>query len=109
MGSLAVFYGGEQSLVSQHKHKQKEVNFIGETSDLILIATCKEELDILFFQCRCRLCIVGDTESGLYVRNWVNAMALKFMSAVIRTGLLRLVEFIKVSLPEGAEHARLSC
>ncbi|WP_445495310.1 ubiquinone anaerobic biosynthesis accessory factor UbiT [Photorhabdus sp. SF281] len=95
-------------VVSQHK--QEEVSFIGETNDLILIASRKEELDILFFQCR--LYIAGNTESELYVRNWVDTITLKFMTAVIRTGLLRLVEFIKVSLPEGAEQyapARLSC
>ncbi|ETS32621.1 hypothetical protein BB987_04555 [Photorhabdus temperata] len=94
-------------VVSQHK--QKGVNFIGEANNLILIAIRKEELDILFFLCRCRLCIAGNAESGLYVRNWVDAIALKPMPAVLRTGLLRLVELIKVSLPEGAEHARLSC
>ncbi|MGV7962688.1 hypothetical protein QPK13_16785 [Photorhabdus tasmaniensis] len=92
-------------VVSQHK--QKEVNFIGEANSLILIATRKEKLDILSFLCR--LCIAEDTESGLYVRNWMDAIALKFMPAVFRTGLLRLVAFVKVSLPEGAEHARLSC
>ncbi|WP_350306729.1 ubiquinone anaerobic biosynthesis accessory factor UbiT [Photorhabdus viridis] len=102
-------------VVSQHK--QREVNFIGEANSLILIATRKEELDILSFLSCCRLCITGDTESGLYVGNCVDAITLKPMSMsmsmsmpiALRTGLLRLVEYIKVSLPEGAEHARLSC
>ncbi|EQC01575.1 SCP2 domain-containing protein [Photorhabdus temperata] len=91
------------------QHQQREVNFIGEANSLILIATRKEERDILSFLSCCRLCITGDTESGLYVGNWVDAIALKSMPTALRTGLLRLVEFIKVSLPEGAEHARLSC
>ncbi|TNH43913.1 hypothetical protein [Photorhabdus luminescens] len=75
-----------------NQHKQEEVSFSDEANDLILITT--------------------HTELGGNVKNWVDAIAFRFMLAALHAGLLQLAEYIKESLPEGVDQyspARLSC
>ncbi|MEK9497539.1 hypothetical protein V2H77_13915 [Photorhabdus sp. P32] len=75
-----------------NQYKQEEVSFSDEADDLILI-TARKEL-------------------GGNVKNWVDAIAFRFMLSALHAGLLQLAEYIKESLLEGVDQydpARLSC
>lgn len=78
-----------------------DVRFSGTANDMILIAARKEDPDTLFFQRR--LHIEGDTELGLYVKNLMDAIDLDSMPALLRTGLLRLADFIEAGQQENGK------
>lgn len=83
------------------REQQADVSFSGDANDLVLIAARREDPDTLFFQRR--LCIEGDTELGLYVKNLMDAIDLDAMPKALRFGLLQLADFIEAGLREGTE------
>lgn len=70
-----------------------DVSFSGETNDLILIATRRQDPDTLFFQRR--LVIEGDTELGLQIKNMMDAFDLDSMPKIWRTLLERMADLIE--------------
>ncbi|QIQ22452.1 ubiquinone anaerobic biosynthesis accessory factor UbiT [Zophobihabitans entericus] len=70
-----------------------DVSFSGETNDLVLIATRRQDPDTLFFQRR--LIIEGDTELGLNVKNLMDSIDLDTMPKALRIGLEQLANFIE--------------
>jgi len=83
----------EQGKLCVREQGVAEVTFSADANDLILIAARKEDPDTLFFQRRLR--IEGDTELGLYVKNLMDALELESMPLLLRTGLLRLADFVE--------------
>ncbi|RKS85290.1 putative lipid carrier protein YhbT [Orbus hercynius] len=75
-----------------------DVSFSGDTNDLILIATRRQDPDTLFFQRR--LIVEGDTELGLCVKNLMDSIDLDSMPKFIRLGLENLANFIESSPQE---------
>lgn len=78
-----------------------DVSFSGNANDLVLIAARKQDPDTLFFQRRLR--IEGDTELGLYVKNLMDAIDLDSMPVLLKSGLMRLADFIEAGLQEDRE------
>lgn len=72
-----------------------DVSFIGNTNDLILIATRRQDPDTLFFQRR--LIVEGDTELGLYVKNLMDSIELESMPKFLRLTLEKLANIIETS------------
>ncbi len=60
-----------------------EVCIRGQLNDFWLLATRREDPDTLFFERR--LCIEGDTESGLYLKNLLDSMEFDFKTHVEAT------------------------
>jgi predicted lipid carrier protein YhbT len=79
----------------------EDVSFVATANDMILIAARKEDPDTLFFQRRLR--IEGDTELGLYVKNLMDAIDLDTMPVLMRSGLLRLADFVEAGLQEAGQ------
>ncbi|CCI78988.1 yhbT [Klebsiella pneumoniae subsp. rhinoscleromatis SB3432] len=73
-----------------------DVSFSADASDLLMIATRKQDPDTLFFQRR--LVIEGDTELGLYVKNLMDAIELEQMPKALRVMLLQLADFVEAGL-----------
>jgi len=92
----------EQGKLCVREQGEAEVTFTADANDLILIAARKEDPDTLFFQRRLR--IEGDTELGLYVKNLMDALELESMPLLLRSGLLRLADFVEAGrlAPVGA-------
>lgn len=59
-----------------------EVTFTAQSKDLLLIAAAKEDPDSLFFQRK--LCIEGDTELGLEVKNLLLSVEFDTMPAGLK-------------------------
>ncbi|GAA5106250.1 SCP2 domain-containing protein [Orbus sasakiae] len=72
-----------------------DVSFSGNTNDLVLIATQRQDPDTLFFQRK--LIVEGDTELGLCVKNLMDSIDLTSMPKVVRLGLENLANFIESS------------
>lgn len=72
-----------------------DVSFSGNTNDLVLIATQRQDPDTLFFQRK--LIVEGDTELGLCVKNLMDSIDLESMPKVVRLGLENLANFIESS------------
>lgn len=72
-----------------------DVSFSGNTNDLVLIATQRQDPDTLFFQRK--LIVEGDTELGLCVKNLMDSIDLASMPKVVRLGLENLANFIESS------------
>ncbi|WP_392566966.1 SCP2 domain-containing protein [Utexia brackfieldae] len=70
-----------------------DVAFSGETNDLILIATRRQDPDTLFFQRR--LIIEGDTELGLNIKNLMDSIDLDTMPKSLRMTLEKCADFIE--------------
>lgn len=70
-----------------------DVAFSGNTNDLILIATRRQDPDTLFFQRR--LIVEGDTELGLYIKNLMDSIDLDSMPTAFRQTLEKLADFIE--------------
>lgn len=70
-----------------------DVSFSGETNDLILIATRRQDPDTLFFQRR--LLIEGDTELGLYIKNMMDAFDLDSMPKILHHFLEKMADLIE--------------
>lgn len=70
-----------------------DVSFSGNTNDLVLIATQRQDPDTLFFQRR--LIVEGDTELGLCVKNLMDSIDLDSMPKFIRIGLEKMADLIE--------------
>jgi len=70
-----------------------DVSFSGNTNDLVLIATRRQDPDTLFFQRK--LIVEGDTELGLCVKNLMDSIDLESMPKFVRLGLENLANFIE--------------
>lgn len=70
-----------------------DVAFSGETNDLVLIATRRQDPDALFFQRR--LIIEGDTELGLYIKNLMDSIDLDTMPKSLRMTLEKWADLIE--------------
>lgn len=70
-----------------------DVSFSGNTNDLVLIATRRQDPDTLFFQRR--LIVEGDTELGLCVKNLMDSIDLDTMPKAVRFSLEKLADFIE--------------
>lgn len=57
-----------------------DVSIAGTLEDFMLLATRKEDPDTLFFNRR--LCIEGDTETGLYLKNLLDALEFDWQAHV---------------------------
>ena len=57
-----------------------DVSIAGMLEDFVLLATRKEDPDTLFFNRR--LCIEGDTETGLYLKNLLDALEFDWQTHV---------------------------
>jgi len=66
------------------------VTFSANSGDLLLVAAGKEDPDTLFFQRR--LCIEGDTELGLEVKNMLLAIDLQQFPTSVRSLLDKLAK-----------------
>lgn len=88
----------EDSKLAISEQGQADVSFSGNANDLVLIAARKQDPDTLFFQRRLR--IEGDTELGLYVKNLMDAIDLDSMPLLLKSGLMRLADFIEAGLQE---------
>ncbi|WOT06037.1 ubiquinone anaerobic biosynthesis accessory factor UbiT [Shewanella youngdeokensis] len=71
-----------------------EVTFKGDSKSLLLIAAAKEDPDSLFFQRK--LCIEGDTELGLEVKNLLLSVEFDAMPVAIRTAVAKLAEALQI-------------
>lgn len=91
----------EEGKLSIREHGEADVSFSGNANDLVLIAARKQDPDTLFFQRRLR--IEGDTELGLYVKNLMDAIDLDSMPILLKSGLMRLADFIEAGLQEDRE------
>lgn len=67
-----------------------KVTFSANSSDLLLVVAGKEDPDTLFFQRR--LCIEGDTEFGLEVKNLLLAIDLQRLPLAVQTLLDKLAK-----------------
>lgn len=91
----------EEGKLHIREHGEADVSFSGSANDLVLIAARKQDPDTLFFQRRLR--IEGDTELGLYVKNLMDAVDLDSMPVLLKSGLMRLADFIEAGLQEDRE------
>lgn len=64
-------------------HATAQVHIRGRLHDFWLLATRREDPDTLFFERR--LCIEGDTETGLYLKNLLDSMEFDFKAHVEAT------------------------
>lgn len=75
------------------RFEKPDVSFSGNTNDLVLVATRRQDPDTLFFQRK--LIVEGDTELGLCVKNLMDSIDLDSMPKYIRVGLENLANFIE--------------
>ncbi len=61
-------------LIAAQNGKPSDVNISGTVYDFLLLATRREDADTLFFNRRLKLS--GNTELGLYVKNFLDALEL---------------------------------
>ncbi|ABV88335.1 ubiquinone anaerobic biosynthesis accessory factor UbiT [Shewanella pealeana] len=73
--------------------QEAEVTFTAQSKDLLLIAAAKEDPDTLFFQRK--LCIEGDTELGLEVKNLLLSVEFDAMPAAIRVAIEKLAQALQ--------------
>ncbi|MGS0680526.1 ubiquinone anaerobic biosynthesis accessory factor UbiT [Shewanella sp. 125m-7] len=70
-----------------------EVTFTAQSKELLLIAAAKEDPDTLFFQRK--LCIEGDTELGLEVKNLLLSVEFDAMPVAIRVTIEKLAQALQ--------------
>ncbi|ABZ77655.1 Sterol-binding domain protein [Shewanella halifaxensis HAW-EB4] len=70
-----------------------EVTFAAQSKELLLVAAAKEDPDTLFFQRK--LCIEGDTELGLEVKNLLLSVEFDAMPTAIRVTIAKLAEALQ--------------
>ena len=75
---LFFFFSGGRLMRGGDRHW--DVSIAGMLEDFILLATRKEDPDTLFFNRR--LCIEGDTETGLYLKNLLDALEFDWQAHV---------------------------
>lgn len=64
----------QQTIKTCHAHCSPDLTIEGSTYDFLLLASRREDPDTLFFNRRLKL--NGDTELGLYVKNFLDALDL---------------------------------
>ncbi|MCE9688122.1 SCP2 sterol-binding domain-containing protein [Shewanella sp. AS16] len=79
-------------LVREMGEQPPAVTFMAESKELVLVAAGKEDPDTLFFQRR--LCIEGDTELGLEVKNLLLSIEFAAMPLAIRFSIAKLAGVI---------------
>jgi len=80
----------ENNQLSVAHKEQSDLIISGSVYDLLLLATGREDPDTLFFQRR--LSLDGDTELGLYVKNFLNSQDLQnILPAPLATILPQLI------------------
>jgi len=70
-----------------------ETTFAGNSKELLLVASRREDPDTLFFQRR--LSIEGDTELGLEVKNLIDSVDMDEMPTVINHALYLSADFVE--------------
>jgi predicted lipid carrier protein YhbT len=70
-----------------------ETTFAGNSSDLVLLASRREDPDTLFFQRR--LSIEGNTELGLEVKNLIDSIDMDEMPILINHALYLSADFVE--------------
>jgi len=70
-----------------------ETTFAGNSKDLLLMASRREDPDTLFFQRR--LSIEGDTELGLEVKNLIDSVDMDEMPTFINHALYLSADFVE--------------
>jgi predicted lipid carrier protein YhbT len=68
----------------------EDVRFSGDVRTLLQLATQREDADTLFFQRRLK--IEGDTETGLHLKNFLDAFGEPPLPAALRDGLARFAD-----------------
>ncbi|GLS82750.1 ubiquinone anaerobic biosynthesis accessory factor UbiT [Paraferrimonas haliotis] len=84
----------KQWQVRQHQ-SDVDVCFSADGQSLVLIAAMEEDPDTLFFQRK--LCIEGDTELGLEVKNLLMEVEFDKMPAAVRHAISQLAGLIKAA------------
>ena len=92
-----ISYQNEQLVIAETA-PQVDVSFEAQLNDLILIAGRKEDPDSLFFQRR--LCIEGDTELGLEIKNLMDSIDLDVLPRLLKHGLTDLASFVQRGLQQ---------
>lgn len=72
-----------QGRVAAAPNATAQVHIRGQLRDFWLLATRREDPDTLFFERR--LCIEGDTETGLYLKNLLDSVEFDFKAHVEAT------------------------
>lgn len=80
--------------------QQYHVEISGSLDDFVTLALRKEDPDTLFFQRR--ICIQGETELGLAVKNLIDSVDLDELPRGIRKGLSFSERIYPYLMPEGA-------
>lgn len=75
----------QKRFVAATDRDREAVRFSGDLQTFLLLATCQEDPDSLFFQRRLR--IQGETPTGLRLKNFIDAQGEGFLPAQLR-GLL---------------------
>lgn len=73
-GVAFYFYLSPNGLVACRRNREPELTISASAHDFLMLALRKEDPDTLFFSRR--LCMEGDTELGLLVKNTLDAMEL---------------------------------
>ncbi|MCL1138469.1 ubiquinone anaerobic biosynthesis accessory factor UbiT [Shewanella pneumatophori] len=73
--------------------EQAQVTFTAQSKDLLLIAAAKEDPDSLFFQRK--LCIEGDTELGLEVKNLLLGVEFDAMPPALKMTVEKLASALQ--------------
>lgn len=71
-----------------------DVHFVGNSKELILLASRSEDPDSFFFQRR--LVIEGDTELGLYIKNIIDSVDFDSWPSWLNNLLVTLAELIEL-------------
>lgn len=90
---LVLFISNVDNKLIVSRAEVPDVSFSGNTNDLVLIATRRQDPDTLFFQRK--LIVEGDTELGLCVKNLMDSIDLESMPKFVRLGLENLANFIE--------------
>ncbi|MBI5438442.1 MAG: SCP2 sterol-binding domain-containing protein [Nitrosomonadales bacterium] len=73
-GMAFYFFLGTKGLVACRRNREPELTISASAHDFLMLALRKEDPDTLFFSRR--LCMEGDTELGLLLKNTLDAMEL---------------------------------
>ena len=80
-------------LVAARRHTADDVVFSGDVYDFLELVARKKDPDSLFFQRR--LVISGDTELGLYLKNFLDALDPEELPAIINAVIPRAANCYK--------------
>ncbi|SMF48200.1 Predicted lipid carrier protein YhbT, contains SCP2 domain [Alteromonadaceae bacterium Bs31] len=95
----SIFIGWNSSLQVLPRGEY-DVEIRGDLDEFVTLALRKEDPDTLFFQRR--ICIQGDTELGLAVKNLIDSVDLEELPGAIRKGLSITETLYPYLMPSGA-------